>query len=196
MTNKFIAVAYKLYTADNNLAEEATEEQPFVFISGLGMALDAFEEKLVNLETGKAFDFTIACDDAYGAPDQERIVALPKGIFEIDGKFDDEHITIGAFVPMNNADGQRLIGKVADITDDNVLMDFNHPFAGEDLHFEGFIVESRPASKDEIDKAVRILRGEIGGCGGCGGHCGGDCGGDCDGGDCGNGGCGNGGCNK
>lgn len=196
MSNKFIAAAYKLYTTDNTTpVEEATEQQPFVFISGLGMALDAFEKNIEELPTGKAFDFTIPCDDAYGAPDQERVVDLPKGIFEVNGQFDDEHIQIGAFIPMNNADGQRLIGKVIDITDDKVLMDFNHPFAGSDLHFIGFIVENREASADEVDKAMKILRGEFGGgCGGCGGgSCGGNCGdGGC--GNCGDGGCGDGGC--
>lgn len=194
MANKFIAAAYKLYTTDNTTpVEEATEEQPFVFISGLGMALDAFEKNIEELPTGKAFDFTIPCDDAYGAPDQERIIALPRGIFEVNGQFDDEHIKVDAFIPMNNADGQRLIGKVIDITDENVLMDFNHPFAGNDLHFVGHIVENREASAEEVDKAIKILNGEFGGCGGsCGGNCGGNCGGSCGDGGCGS--CGDGGC--
>ncbi|MCF0208402.1 MAG: peptidylprolyl isomerase [Bacteroidaceae bacterium] len=197
MANKFIAASYKLFTTDNTIpAEEATEQQPFVFISGLGMALDVFEKNIEDLPTGKAFDFTIACEDAYGLPDQERIVALPKGIFEIDGKFDDENIKVGAFVPMNNAEGQRLIGKVTDIQENNVLMDFNHPFAGCDLHFQGFIVENRPATEDELDKAMKLLRGELGCCGGCGGgSCGGNCGSDCDN-NCNDGGCGEGGCHS
>ena len=50
--NKYIAVAYKLYTVDNGvekLVEEATEKEPFLFISGFGIALDAFEKKLQDL---------------------------------------------------------------------------------------------------------------------------------------------------
>ncbi|MCF0202809.1 MAG: FKBP-type peptidyl-prolyl cis-trans isomerase [Bacteroidaceae bacterium] len=178
--SKFIAVAYKLYTSNSTTPQEVTsEDQPFAFITGIGMALDSFEEKVADLPTGKAFDFTIPCEEAYGMPAQERIVTLPRGIFEIDGKFDDENIKPGAFVPMNNADGQRLLGKVTDITDTNVLMDFNHPFAGSDLHFTGHIVESREATEKEKQQAMKIMRGE-GGCGGCGGGCkGGSCGDGC-----------------
>lgn len=47
--NKYIAVAYRLYVVDNNsneLVEEATDNEPFQFISGYGITLDAFENAL------------------------------------------------------------------------------------------------------------------------------------------------------
>lgn len=50
--NKYIAVAYKLYTVDNGeskLVEEATDKQPFQFISGYGITLDAFEKEIAGL---------------------------------------------------------------------------------------------------------------------------------------------------
>ena len=53
--NKYIAVAYKLYTVDNGkseLVEEATDKEPFQFISGYGITLDAFEKEVAGLETG------------------------------------------------------------------------------------------------------------------------------------------------
>ena len=61
--NKYIAVAYKLYTAENgesNLVEEATEERPFQFISGFGVTLDAFEKEIAGLEQGAEFDFELS----------------------------------------------------------------------------------------------------------------------------------------
>ena len=62
MANKFITVAYKLYTiedGDRDFAEEATAEKPFEFISGLGLTLPVFEEKVKDLKTGETFDFII-----------------------------------------------------------------------------------------------------------------------------------------
>ena len=49
MENKYITVAYKLYSIEDGereFTEEATVEHPFQFISGLGLTLDAFEEQI------------------------------------------------------------------------------------------------------------------------------------------------------
>lgn len=51
-TNKFIAVSYQLHADENEgmtLVEEATEAQPYQFISGFGLTLDLFEDALINL---------------------------------------------------------------------------------------------------------------------------------------------------
>ena len=69
---------------------------------------------------------------------------MPKNIFEIDGKFDTERIFAGNVVPLMNADGQRMNGTVVEVKEDIVVMDLNHPLAGNNLTFVGEIVESRP----------------------------------------------------
>ena len=66
--NLFIATTYKLETIEDGekkLIEEATEERPFVFISGFGIALEAFEKNLVELKKDETFDFTLMQEEAY-----------------------------------------------------------------------------------------------------------------------------------
>lgn len=183
--NKYITVAYKLYTTDNdgkeNMIEEAPAAHPFQFISGMGVTLDAFEEAVAHLAKGEKFDFVIPIEKAYAARDEEHVLDLPKNIFEIDGKFDSERIFPGNVVPLMNADGNRLNATVIEVKADSVLMDFNHPLAGKELHFVGEVTESRPATNEEIQELVNALSGES--C--CGGNCGG-----CGEGDCGDGSCG------
>ncbi|MBQ6747724.1 MAG: FKBP-type peptidyl-prolyl cis-trans isomerase [Bacteroidaceae bacterium] len=178
MENKFITVAYKLYTiedGDRDFAEEATAEKPFEFISGLGLTLPVFEEKVKDLKAGETFDFVINKEDAYGIYDERQVVALPKKTFEIDGKFDSEHIVEGAIIPLMNAEGQHFNASVSSITDTEVTVDLNHPLAGCDLHFTGSIVETRPATNEELAAMAKVMSGE-GGCScGCD-HCGGGCG--------------------
>lgn len=195
MENKYITVAYKLYAPmegnERELIEEATTDMPFQFVSGMGMALDAFESNITPLNPGDTFDFTLTEDEAYGPHVPEGVQTLPRQAFEINGKLDPKFIYEGAVVPLQNNEGERFNGTISEITETQITVDLNHPLAGKALTFVGSVVESREATNEEIQQAVQALTG---GCGGCGGGCnGGDCGGDCGGG-CGGGGC-CGGCN-
>ncbi len=114
---------------------------------------------------------------------EEGVMELPKTMFfNGDGEFDEERVYVGAIVPMNTVDGQIVKAQVCEITDDKVTIDLNHPYAGEDLHFKGEILEIRDVTEGEL-KAIRNPRK---GC--CGGGCSKKKGGDC--GDCSDGSCG------
>ena len=187
MENKFIALAYKLYTIDEgerDLAEEATTQRPFIFISGLGMALEAFEQQVVALQAGDKFDFTLSVDQAYGPYDEEYVIDIPKSAFMINGKFDSQHVVKDAVLPLQSNEGERFNGVVVEVKDDVVVIDLNHPMAGCELHFVGEVLENREASPQEYSQAVNMLSGGGcgGGCGSCGGcgseggcHCEGNC---------------------
>ena len=171
--NKFIAVAYKLYSlADGKetLIEEAPADRPFVFITGFGITLDAFENGVEDLPKGEQFTLNIECEEAYGERLDERVLDLNKEIFTINGHFDHDNIYKDAVVPLQNEDGNRFMGRVLDVTEDTVKMDLNHPLAGLDLLFKGEIVDNREATNEEVQQMLNHISGE-GGCGGCGcGH--------------------------
>ena len=59
-------------------------------------------------------------------------------------------LEIGNIVPMTNEDGERMHGQVVEVKDDVVVMNFNHPLAGKEMHFEGSILSIRPATDEEI----------------------------------------------
>ena len=186
--NKYITLAYKLYTIENGekeFTEEAPAEHPFQFISGLGLTLESFENQVKDLKKGDKFDFIIKAEEAYGEYDDEHVIDLPKNIFEIEGKFDSKRVVEGAVIPLMTSEGQRINGSVVEVKDDVVVMDMNHPLAGCDLNFVGEITENRPATNDELSEMVRMMSG-----GGCSGGCDcGDCGGGCGDHECGDGCC-------
>ncbi len=191
--NNYITVAYKLYVKDDSdetesLVEECQEQHPFQFISNLGAALPAFEQQVDALAKGAEFDFVIPCKDAYGEFEDDLMFDVEKKMFEINGKFDAEHIFEGNVIPLQGEDGSRFNATVIEVKDDAVTIDLNHPRAGQDLHFVGKVCENRPATNDEVSELLSYMSGEHH-CGGCGGNCGG---GDCGGGDCGGGNCGGG----
>ena len=152
------------------LVEETAEGDPFVFVSALGMTLDAFENQIVPLNEGDKFDFTLAPDDAYGEYDEAGKQTLPRKAFEINGKLDSRFVFEGAVVPLSSADGARFNGTIIEIGDETVTVDLNHPLAGKSLNFVGEVVATREATNDEVRDALNQITGCGGGCGGCGGE--------------------------
>lgn len=151
---KFVAVSYKLYAGDEqDMVEETSVDQPLTFISGTGYMLDAFEKNLTGLSVGDSFDFTLSAQDAYGEYQDDHVLELPKNIFEVDGVFDEERIQENAIVPMMDTEGNRLTGSVVSVGEEAVVMDFNHPLAGDSLHFVGKVEEVREPSQEELEMA-------------------------------------------
>lgn len=190
-SNKYINLSYQLYdTTDgkSELIEQTSDDRPFQFISGLGIALQAFEDQVTPLEKGDSFEFEVPHDQAYGEYDASLVIDMDKSIFSINGKFDDEHIKKGAIVPLQNADGNRFLGHVLALNDTQVKIDLNHPLAGKDLKFTGCIMESRDATEQELSDCLSQIHSQQDS---CGGHCE-DCGheGGHHEGNCGNGSCG------
>lgn len=168
--SKFVTVTYDLYVGEGDereLMESATSERPLEFVFGTNSMIKAFEDNLYGLAEGDTFKFTIEQDDAYGEYDDSRVLDLPLSIFEVDGKIDESMLFEGNTLPMMDADGNRLMGSIVSISDSEVTMDFNHPLAGETLHFEGAVIGAREASAAEI---AALATG--GGCECSGGGCG------------------------
>lgn len=171
--NKYVAVIYDLNVGggeERELMEKATREVPLKFIYGTGMMIPAFEDALAGLESGDQFDFSLTPENAYGEYNEDHVLELPKNIFEIDGKFDSEMVKEGNTIPMMDADGHRMNGSVLEVKKDVVVMDFNHPLAGETLHFKGEVVDVHEPTAEEIAAMTSSSCG--GGCEGCGGGCG------------------------
>ncbi|MCC8133108.1 MAG: peptidylprolyl isomerase [Tannerellaceae bacterium] len=153
--NKFVSVTYDLNVGEGEereLMERATPETPLSFIFGTGMMLPAFEDALKGLEVGGKFNFSINPADAYGEYNEDHLMDLPKNIFEVEGKFDADVIKEGNIVPMMDSNENRLNGSVMDVKEDVVVMDFNHPLAGETLHFSGEVLDVHDPTAEEIAK--------------------------------------------
>lgn len=184
--NKFISVVYQLYVltdGEKTLQEQTSPERPFEFITGYGIALDAFEQQVMKLEKDSEFDFTLQPSEAFGDYDPEGVHKLSREVFSINGRFDSEHIYPDAIITMTDTEDHQFMARVIKIEDDGVTIDTNHPLSGKTLNFTGTIRENRDATEEEINSLIKHLTG---GCSGCGHHhgegegcegCGNGCGG-------------------
>jgi FKBP-type peptidyl-prolyl cis-trans isomerase SlyD len=165
--NKVVSLIYELRVdgSDGEVIESLNEEKPLTFLYGTGALLPMFESNIDGLKIGDAFKFDLKCEDAYGVATEEAVVDIPKSVFEVDGAFDNEMVKEGNAIPMMDGDGNRLNGVVVAVNHETVTMDFNHPLAGDDLHFHGKIVGIREATGEELQ------HGHIHSSDGCGGGC-------------------------
>jgi FKBP-type peptidyl-prolyl cis-trans isomerase SlyD len=146
--NHVVSLTYDLYSPKDGteaLVESATQEQPLTFLFGVGQMLPKFEENLSTLSTGDNYDFTISAADGYGEHDEKAVANLPKDMFN-----GADLPEIGSILPLQDNNGNRFQGQVVSIAEDSVIVDLNHPMAGQSLHFKGVILNVRPATPEEL----------------------------------------------
>jgi FKBP-type peptidyl-prolyl cis-trans isomerase SlyD len=146
--NHVVSLTYDLYSPKDGteaLVESATQEQPLTFLFGVGQMLPKFEENLSTLSTGDNYDFTISAADGYGEHDENAVANLPKDMFN-----GADLPEIGSILPLQDNNGNRFQGQVVSIAEDSIIVDLNHPMAGQILHFKGEILNVRPATPEEL----------------------------------------------
>jgi len=171
--DKIVSIAYELKNDTGEVMEKLTDEKPLDFLYGGGRLLHDFEKNLTGLKAGDSFSFVLSPDQAYGEINEQAIVDVSKDLFIVDGSLREDLLFIGNTIPMQDGGGNPLNGTVVEIKDDAVKLDFNHPMAGKNLHFEGKIIDVRDATEEELNNGGP---GMAGGCGsGCGCGDGGNC---------------------
>jgi FKBP-type peptidyl-prolyl cis-trans isomerase SlyD len=147
--NKVVSLSYELKVKGETV-EKVGSDSPLMFLFGAGNLLPKFEENLDGLKLNDGFDFELVSADAYGPVNADAIVDVPVQAFAVDGEIDRELLKVGNHIPMLDQSGNRLNGIVVKFDEEFVTMDFNHPLAGDNLHFSGKVVEIRDASADEL----------------------------------------------
>ena len=159
---------------DNNMEDEA----PLFFMYGRGQMMPGLESRIAEMNIGDSADLEIPSEEAYGAYNPEALQSVPKEHLE--------HIELheGLVLQGQDENGQPVMVVVKEIQDDTVIMDHNHPLAGQDVNFSVRIEDIRDPSPEELQAGVAAENmhhhhhhHEGGGC--CGGGEGKDSGGGC-----------------
>ncbi|SFN85669.1 FKBP-type peptidyl prolyl cis-trans isomerase /Apo-metallochaperone SlyD [Chryseobacterium oleae] len=147
--NHVVAVSYILHTIEEDgskiLVEETTAENPLTFLYGVGMMIPKFEQNILGLKAGDKAAFVIQPEEAYGEQDPNSITQLPIDMFKESGV-----PPIGAILPLSDGQGNNFQAFVVEVTPEAVIADLNHPMAGKVLDFQVEIVNTRPATEEEL----------------------------------------------
>ena len=164
---KIVSLVYKLNLNDctGDLIETIKKEKPLEFLYGAGFLLPLFEQNIAGLTKDQPFSFPLKSENAYGPIYEEMVVNVPLKSFEVNGKIDDSMFQVGKSIPMRDQSGNRMTGRITQVDNEFVTMDFNHPLAGQDLYFEGEVIGVREATEEELND---LHAQNQGGCGSCG----------------------------
>jgi FKBP-type peptidyl-prolyl cis-trans isomerase SlyD len=141
---RVVTLAIELRNADGESLEDESARVAYLH-GGFGGIFPKVEEALEGKEAGHEASLTLEPDDAFGEYDSELLRVEPRDRFpetlEVGMQFEG--------VPGENA-GESRIYTITEISGDSVVVDANHPFAGERLWFKCEVKGVRAATKDEL----------------------------------------------
>lgn len=143
-----VQLAYSVYDADGELVASAEPEHQFVF--GFGQLLPRLEQALEGALPGDRREVVLAPGDAFGPRDAGAIIEVDRADFPAD-------IAPGDDFEAENAEGSLLVLRVLEVHDDSVVLDTNHPLAGQKVRFELEVRAVRPATASELSQAAERL---------------------------------------
>jgi FKBP-type peptidyl-prolyl cis-trans isomerase SlyD len=156
--NTVVGLTYELKVTNNEdgsvpfPAEVRDQEDPFYFIFGNSGLPPKFETELENKAAGDTFQFSLSVEEAYGNADEEMIVQVPKSQFTQEKGFQEGMLEEGNFLPLIDEDGYPMQAKILKDLGEELLLDFNHPLVGMNLHFDGEVFVVREATAEEMEK--------------------------------------------
>ena len=115
---------------------------PLEFTVGSGQVIKGFDEGVKGMKVGEKKTVEIPVGDAYGEKQQEMMIEFPKEQFP-----PDMNPEVGMQLMMSNGGGQNFPVTVAEVKENTVVLDANHPLAGQDLIFDLELVEIIPTSR-------------------------------------------------
>lgn len=131
-----VKVHYHGKLTNGETFDSSKGREPLEFEVGGGMVIKGFDEGVTGMTVGEKKTINIPFDEAYGPSNPDMIIDMPKDRFP-----KDMEIEVGMPLSMSDGKGQQFQVVIAEIKDDSVILDANHPLAGKDLIFDLELVE-------------------------------------------------------
>ena len=134
-----VTLHFSLTLENGHIVDSNFEASPATFTVGDGNLLPGFESALMGLVDGDEREFSILPENAFGQHNPQNVQAVERGNFE------DGELELGTMFSFQNGDGE-LPGVVVEVQDNEVMVDFNHPLAGQIILFTVKIISVTPQS--------------------------------------------------
>lgn len=142
--NTVVTMHFTVSSEDGVQIDSSRNAEPMVFLQGSHYLIQGLEDALEGKSAGDKFEIDVPPELAYGERMDELVQMVPKTMFE------GMELEVGMQFRATTDDGEQSV-IVIDITDDEVVVDGNHPLSGLTLNFDVEVLDVRAATEDEIE---------------------------------------------
>jgi len=140
---QIVSMDYTLHV-DGEMLDTSSGHEPLEFLQGAGNIIPGLEEELYGMAIGENKKVIVQPDDGYGVLDPDAFVDVPREQFPA-----SIPLEIGVEIQVTDQSGNPMNARIDSVDEDSVKLDFNHPLAGKELHFDVTIVGLREATDEE-----------------------------------------------
>jgi len=141
--NTVVTMTYELKDAEGNILESSKEPVAYLH-GGYDNIFPKVEEAMHGKKIGDTIELGLEPSDAFGEYDAELVQVEPKSAFP------EAELKIGMQFEGDDSSGEVIVYSVTDITEDKVIVDGNHPFAGQKVIFKAAVKDVRLANEEEV----------------------------------------------
>jgi len=140
-----VSMEYTLHV-DGELLDSSDGQGPLQFLVGYGNVIPGLEEEMKGMKIGDSKDVVVQPENGYGEFDDEAFMEVPRKDFP-----KDMPMEVDAELTVRDDEGNARYARVESIEDDTVTLNFNHPLAGDELHFHVKVVALREPNDEELE---------------------------------------------
>lgn len=138
-----VSMDYTLHV-DGEVLDTSSGHEPLEFLQGAGNIIPGLEQELYGMEIGESKKVIVQPEEGYGALDPEAFIDVPKEQFPATIPLEE-----GTEIQVTDESGNPMHARIDSVGDETVTLDFNHPLAGKELHFDVKVVGLRDATAEE-----------------------------------------------
>ncbi len=126
-----VKMHYTLKLDDGEILETTENGEPLEFIFGIGEIIPGLERELEGMNPGDEKHIVVPPEEAYGPRNPNAVITVPREEFPVEGELEE-----GMIFRLRREDGMIMSVTIAKVSEDEVVLDLNHPLAGKTLYFD------------------------------------------------------------
>ena len=144
-SHKVVTMNYTLTDNDGNIIDQSGDAG-FAYLHGANNIIPGLESALTGKQAGDELQVSVTPNQAYGERDPAKTQSVPRNMFPA-----DTEIEPGMQFHAQGPNEEMVVVTIAEVAEDNIMVDGNHPLAGVHLNFAVEIIDVRDASEQELD---------------------------------------------